>query len=74
MSTNEHPAEPFTRTSMAIAMATVVISSFRWNAIVESGPRLAEGTVKNHVTSILTKLDVSDRTQAALHTRELGIH
>jgi DNA-binding NarL/FixJ family response regulator len=26
---------------------------------------LAEGTVKNHVTSILTKLDVRDRTQAA---------
>jgi DNA-binding NarL/FixJ family response regulator len=34
---------------------------------------LAEGTVKNHVTSILTKLDVSDRTQAALRARELGI-
>ncbi|MDB4968777.1 MAG: DNA-binding response regulator, LuxR family [Myxococcales bacterium] len=34
---------------------------------------LAEGTVKNHVTSILTKLDVSDRTQAALRARELGL-
>ncbi|MBA3459332.1 MAG: response regulator transcription factor [Deltaproteobacteria bacterium] len=34
---------------------------------------IAEGTVKNHVTSILTKLDVSDRTQAALRARELGI-
>jgi DNA-binding NarL/FixJ family response regulator len=27
---------------------------------------LAEGTVKNHVTNILTKLDVRDRTQAAV--------
>jgi DNA-binding NarL/FixJ family response regulator len=34
---------------------------------------LAEGTVKNHVTSILTKLKVSDRTQAALRARELGL-
>jgi DNA-binding NarL/FixJ family response regulator len=34
---------------------------------------LAEGTVKNHVTNILTKLDVTDRTRAALKARELGL-
>jgi DNA-binding NarL/FixJ family response regulator len=34
---------------------------------------IAEGTVKNHVTSILDKLDVSDRTQAALKARTLGL-
>jgi DNA-binding NarL/FixJ family response regulator len=34
---------------------------------------LAEGTVKNHLTNILTKLDVRDRTQAALRARQLGI-
>jgi DNA-binding NarL/FixJ family response regulator len=34
---------------------------------------LAEGTIKNHVTNILTKLDVRDRTQAALRARQLGI-
>lgn len=33
---------------------------------------LAEGTVKNHVTAILEKLEVGDRTQAALKARELG--
>ena len=34
---------------------------------------LAEGTVKNYVTNILTKLDVRDRTQAAIRARQLGI-
>lgn len=34
---------------------------------------LAEGTVKNHVTNILTKLDVRDRTQAAVRARQLGL-
>ena len=34
---------------------------------------LAEGTVKNHVTSILGKLEVRDRTQAAIKARENGL-
>lgn len=34
---------------------------------------ITEGTVKNHMTSILAKLGVLDRTQAALKARELGI-
>jgi DNA-binding NarL/FixJ family response regulator len=33
---------------------------------------ITEGTVKNHVTNILAKLDVRDRTQAALKARDLG--
>ncbi len=34
---------------------------------------LAEGTVKNYISAILDKLGVSDRTQAALRARELGL-
>ncbi len=34
---------------------------------------IAEGTVKNHVTNILGKLNVRDRTQAALKARELNL-
>jgi DNA-binding NarL/FixJ family response regulator len=35
--------------------------------------RLAEGTVKNHVTTILSKLNVQDRMLAAIKARELGL-
>jgi DNA-binding NarL/FixJ family response regulator len=34
---------------------------------------VAEGTVKNHITNILGKLQVETRTQAALVARELGL-
>lgn len=34
---------------------------------------LSEGTVRNHVSSILTKLDISDRTQAAVIAIQHGL-
>jgi DNA-binding NarL/FixJ family response regulator len=34
---------------------------------------ITEGTVKNHVTEILGKMGVTDRTQAALRARDLGL-
>lgn len=34
---------------------------------------ITEGTVKNHMTNVLGKLGVMDRTQAALRARELGL-
>jgi DNA-binding NarL/FixJ family response regulator len=34
---------------------------------------LSEGTVKNHVTTVLAKLGVRDRTQAALRAHVLGL-
>jgi DNA-binding NarL/FixJ family response regulator len=34
---------------------------------------IAEGTVKNHVTSILAKIGARDRMQAVLKARELGL-
>lgn len=41
----------------------------------EIGCRLtiSEGTVKNHMSQVLWKLQVLDRTQAALRARELGL-
>ena len=43
------------------------------NKEIASALDIAEGTVKNHMTNVLAKLDALDRTQAALKARELGL-
>ncbi|MCI0539501.1 MAG: response regulator transcription factor [Verrucomicrobiales bacterium] len=43
------------------------------NKEIASALNIAEGTAKNHMTNILGKLGVLDRTQAALKARELGL-
>ncbi|HZG66434.1 MAG TPA: response regulator transcription factor [Herpetosiphonaceae bacterium] len=43
------------------------------NRAIAAALVITEGTVKNHVTSILSKLQVQDRTQAALKARDLGL-
>ncbi|EDY80682.1 response regulator receiver domain protein [Verrucomicrobiia bacterium DG1235] len=43
------------------------------NKEIASHLDLAEGTVKNHVSNVLGKLGVLDRTQAALMARDLGL-
>ncbi len=51
----------------------VLIAKGSSNKEIASQLFIAEGTVKNHVTHILGKLGVRDRTQAALKARELGL-
>jgi DNA-binding NarL/FixJ family response regulator len=43
------------------------------NKEIASRLGIAEGTVKNHMTNILGKLGVADRTGAALRARDLGL-
>ena len=45
----------------------------RTNKEIASTLHVTEGTVKNHLTHIFTRLGVLDRTQAALKARELGL-
>ena len=49
------------------------VAAGRSNREIAAALYLSEGTVKNHVTSVLTKLDVRDRTQAALRAHALGL-
>jgi len=49
------------------------VAEGRSNREIAAALYVTEGTVKNHVTSVLTKLDVRDRTQAALRAHALGL-
>lgn len=49
------------------------LAAGRSNKEIASELSIAEGTVKNHMTNVLGKLGVLDRTQAALRARELGL-
>jgi len=50
-----------------------LVAEGRSNREIASALFLAEGTVKNLVTSVLSKLGVRDRTQAAVRARDLGL-
>ena len=42
------------------------------NARIGTEMNIAEGTVKNHMTSVMRKLDASNRTGAVMKALELG--
>lgn len=50
-----------------------LLAAGRSNKEIGSELGITEGTVKNHMTNVLGKLGVLDRTQAALRARELGL-
>jgi DNA-binding NarL/FixJ family response regulator len=64
------PLEPLSEREVEILR---LIGGGLSNREIASQLILAEGTVKNHITNILNKLGVADRTQAALKARELGL-
>ncbi len=63
-------AEPLSEREVEILQLVATGAS---NREIAAQLYIAEGTVKNHVTNILGKLGVRDRTQAALKARDLGL-
>ncbi len=63
-------AEPLSEREVAILR---LVAQGLSNREIADRLHLAEGTVKNYVTSLLGKIGVRDRTHAALRGRELGI-
>lgn len=71
--TTEHPnsfSEPLSEREVEILR---LIASGGSNREIAEALFLAEGTVKNHVTNILGKLGVRDRTQAAIKAKDIGL-
>jgi DNA-binding NarL/FixJ family response regulator len=50
-----------------------MLGSGRTNQEISARLALSVGTVKNHISTILSKLDVRDRTQAGLFAQQAGI-
>ncbi|WP_435738102.1 response regulator transcription factor [Cellulosimicrobium sp. PMB13] len=64
------PGHPLTEREVELVR---LLAEGRSNREIAGVLYLAEGTVKNLVSSVLSKLGVRDRTQAALRARDLGI-
>ena len=67
--------DPLARQSLSARETEVLrlLASGWSNREIAEGLHLAEGTVKNHVSSVLLKLDVRDRTRAVLRALHLGL-
>jgi DNA-binding NarL/FixJ family response regulator len=63
------PPDPLTRRELEVLR---LMAGGYSNGEIAEALRTAEGTVKNHASSILSKLGVRDRTRAVLRALELG--
>jgi DNA-binding NarL/FixJ family response regulator len=63
-------ADPLTDRELGVLR---LLAEGRSNKEIGAALSITEGTVKNHMTNVLGKLGVLDRTQAALRARELGL-
>lgn len=64
------PPDALTERELAVLR---LVAAGQGNKEIASGLGLVEGTVKNHVSTILDKLRAANRTQAALLAREAGL-
>ncbi|MCL3861399.1 response regulator transcription factor [Actinotalea sp. K2] len=64
------PAEPMTERETEILR---LLAGGYTNREIAEAMFLAEGTVKNHISSVLAKLGVKDRTRAVLRALHLGL-
>jgi DNA-binding NarL/FixJ family response regulator len=65
-----HPPDPLTRRETEVLR---LMAGGYSNREIAGAFDLAEGTVKNHISSVLSKLGVRDRTRAVLKAVELGL-
>ena len=71
--TGAAPADPFPDLTARERDVLTALAAGASTAQVAGRLGLSDKTVRNHVSSILTKLEVPDRTQAVLKAREAGL-
>lgn len=69
---NDHPAKTSDLTSREIEVLRLIAKGATNREIAEKLV-ISEGTVKNHISNILSHLGLRDRTQAAIYARENGL-
>ncbi len=69
---NAHPAKTADLTSREIEVLRLIAKGATNREIAETLV-ISEGTVKNHISNILSHLGLRDRTQAAIYAREYGL-
>jgi DNA-binding NarL/FixJ family response regulator len=67
---NDPPPQPLTQRELEVLR---LLAGGYANREIASALHLAPGTVKNHVSSVLLKLGVRDRTKAVLRALHLGL-
>lgn len=67
-----HPVHPVDITSREIEVLRLIARGATNREIAEQLV-ISEGTVKNHISNILSRLGLRDRTQAAIYAREHGL-
>lgn len=65
---NEEKLEELTPREKEIAM---LVEKGKTNKEISEELYITEGTVKNHITRILDKLELRDRTQLAIYIKEM---
>lgn len=68
----EHAVDRVALTAREVEILRLMAGGYA-NREIASALHLAEGTVKNHVSNVLFKLGVRDRTRAVLRGLELGL-
>jgi DNA-binding NarL/FixJ family response regulator len=69
----QHASEPFPELTDREREILAMVAAGHNNAAIAAQLGLAHKTVRNHISNILTKLQVSDRAQAILRARAAGL-
>jgi DNA-binding NarL/FixJ family response regulator len=69
----QHASEPFPELTEREREVLAMVAAGQNNAAIAAQLALAPKTVRNHISNILTKLQVSDRTQAIIRARAAGL-